>query len=124
MTARASQRSRGSESSAVRAWWPADLDGADRVGHAGELPDGPAGAVLDEPSDGQDSEDDLQRLGGHAERAQPPAQYLVQQMDTYDGVIGLVRNRMASIDGNQPGDPAKVAQAIITALHTRTGHFS
>jgi hypothetical protein len=26
-------------------------------------------------------------------------------MDRYDGVIGPVRDRMASIDGNQPGDP-------------------
>jgi hypothetical protein len=49
----------------------------------------------------------VQRLGGHAGRAQPPARHLVQQMDRYDGVTGPVRDRMASIDGNQPGGPPR-----------------
>jgi hypothetical protein len=35
-----------------------DLDGAVAAGGADELPDGPAGAVLGEPSDGQGGEDD------------------------------------------------------------------
>ena len=60
----------------------------------------------------------VQCLGGYPERAQPPARHLVQRMDRYDGVMGPVRDRMASIDGNQPGDPAKAAQVIITVLGT------
>jgi hypothetical protein len=38
----------------------ADLDGPVPAGGADELPDGPAGAVLDEPGDGQGGEDDGQ----------------------------------------------------------------
>jgi hypothetical protein len=36
----------------------ADLHGAVASGGADELPDGPSGAVLDEPGDGQGGEDD------------------------------------------------------------------
>jgi hypothetical protein len=36
----------------------ADLHGAVAAGGANELPDGPAGAVLDESGDGQGGEDD------------------------------------------------------------------
>ena len=45
----------------------------------------------------------------------------MQRMDAYGGVIGPVRDRMASIDGNRPGDRAKAAEVIITALGTEDG---
>lgn len=50
------QRVRGGESVVAGA----DLDGAVAAGGAGELLDRPAGAVLDEPGDGQGGQDDGQ----------------------------------------------------------------
>jgi NAD(P)-dependent dehydrogenase (short-subunit alcohol dehydrogenase family) len=36
----------------------------------------------------------------------------------YDNIIGPVRTQQADFDGNQPGDPAKLATAILAALDT------
>ncbi len=38
------------------------------------------------------------------------------RIDAYDQTVGPVRDMMASGDGTQPGDPAKAAAAILTAL--------
>ncbi|WP_231930422.1 oxidoreductase [Friedmanniella luteola] len=37
-------------------------------------------------------------------------------IDAYDNQLGPLRNRFAEADGQQPGDPAKAAAAIISAL--------
>jgi hypothetical protein len=43
----------------------------------------------------------VQRLGGHAERTQPPGQAPRAPMDADGDVIGLVRDGIASISGGQ-----------------------
>ncbi|MFD0688715.1 SDR family NAD(P)-dependent oxidoreductase [Actinomadura fibrosa] len=37
-------------------------------------------------------------------------------MPEYDGVVGPVREMLGGLNGTQPGDPAKAAAAIVTAL--------
>ena len=41
-------------------------------------------------------------------------------MPAYDGIAGPVRGQQAGFDGKQPGDPAKAAAAILTALGADT----
>jgi len=53
----------------------------------------------------------LHRAGTRQETAPIPA---------YDDIIGPVRAQQASFDGKQPGDPAKAAAAILTALSADT----
>ena len=53
----------------------------------------------------------LHRTGTRQETAPIPA---------YDGIIGPVRAQQAGFDGKQPGDPAKAAAAILTALDADT----
>ncbi len=49
----------------------------------------------------------LHRTGTRQEATPIPA---------YDSIIGPVRAQQAGFDGNQPGDPAKAAAAVLTAL--------
>jgi NAD(P)-dependent dehydrogenase (short-subunit alcohol dehydrogenase family) len=53
----------------------------------------------------------LHRAGTRQETAPIPA---------YDDIIGPVRAQQESFDGKQPGDPAKAAAAILTALNADT----
>lgn len=50
-----------------------------------------------------------------------PAALLVSpRMPEYDSVVGPVRDALAAGDGRQPGDPAKAAAAVLTALDAET----
>jgi NAD(P)-dependent dehydrogenase (short-subunit alcohol dehydrogenase family) len=53
----------------------------------------------------------LHRTGTRQETAAIPA---------YNDIIGPVRAQLAGLDGQQPGDPAKAAAAILSALGTDT----
>ena len=85
----------------------ADLDGAVAAGGADELLDGPAGAVLDEPGDGQGGEHDrqvrvdrftdvvidrpgLQVVFGHAEAGFDAPQLVVGVDDEFRALLGEV----------------------------------
>lgn len=39
-----------------------------------------------------------------------------QRMPEYDDIVGPIRTMLGDLNGNQPGDPAKAAAAIISAL--------
>lgn len=47
---------------------------------------------------------------------QPGAAYLSAEMPEYAGTVGQTRAYVTGGDGEQPGDPRKAAQAILTAL--------
>jgi NAD(P)-dependent dehydrogenase (short-subunit alcohol dehydrogenase family) len=46
----------------------------------------------------------------------PGAAYLSEAMDEYADTVGPTREYVQQGDGTQPGDPAKAAAAILTAL--------
>jgi NAD(P)-dependent dehydrogenase (short-subunit alcohol dehydrogenase family) len=41
-----------------------------------------------------------------------------QPIDDYEPIVGPAREALAAIDGNQPGDPAEAARAIVECVHS------
>jgi hypothetical protein len=36
-----------------------------------------------------------------------------RRIDGYDGTVGVIRDRLAAVNGQQPGDPERLAAAIV-----------
>ena len=46
-----------------------------------------------------------------------PGARFAEPIDDYEPSVGAVREAFASLDGNQPGDPAEAARAIVECVH-------